>query len=89
MVRNDSLVPDAKSGLKKLEAKVMSEKGYKVNKDQPENVKYEVAKDIGVPLKNGDNGNMTAKQAGKIGGTIGGPMVKELIKMAQKNVLNK
>lgn len=35
-----------------------------------ESMKYEVAQEVGVPLKEGYNGDITAKQAGKIGGTI-------------------
>ncbi len=35
-----------------------------------ESMKYEVAKEVGVPLKQGYNGDLTAREAGKIGGTI-------------------
>lgn len=35
-----------------------------------ENMKYEVAQELGVPLKQGYNGDLTAKQAGQIGGSI-------------------
>lgn len=35
-----------------------------------ENMKYEVAQELGVPLKEGYNGDLTAKQAGQIGGKI-------------------
>ena len=38
--------------------------------------KYEVASEIGVPLKDGYNGDLTSKQAG----SIGGQMVKKMIK---------
>ena len=37
--------------------------------------KYEVASEIGVPLKDGYNGDLTSKQAG----SIGGEMVKQMI----------
>lgn len=33
-------------------------------------MKYEVAREVGVPLKQGYNGDITAREAGKIGGTI-------------------
>ena len=33
-------------------------------------MKYEIAKEIGVDLKPGYNGNLTSKEAGKIGGNI-------------------
>ena len=35
-----------------------------------ENMKYEVAKEVGVNLKDGYNGDLTSKEAGKIGGNI-------------------
>ena len=37
--------------------------------------KYEVASEIGVPLKDGYNGDLTSAQAG----SIGGEMVKKMI----------
>lgn len=33
-------------------------------------MKYEVANEVGVNLKQGDNGDLTSRQAGKIGGNI-------------------
>jgi len=44
--------------------------------------KYEIAGEMGVNLKNGYNGDMTAKQAGSIGGL----MVKKMIKQAQEQM---
>lgn len=35
-----------------------------------ETMKYEVAKEVGVPLKEGYNGDITSREAGRIGGTI-------------------
>ena len=35
-----------------------------------DSMKYEVAQEVGVPLKQGYNGDITAREAGKIGGTI-------------------
>ncbi len=35
-----------------------------------DSMKYEVAREVGVPLKQGYNGDITAREAGKIGGTI-------------------
>lgn len=46
------------------------------------NFKYETASEMGVNLKNGYNGEMTAKQAG----AIGGAMVKKMIKKAQQDM---
>ncbi len=52
--------------------------------DSLERFKYEVASEVGVDLKNGYYGNISAKDAGKIGGN----MVRKLIEQAEKN-LNK
>jgi len=35
-----------------------------------ENMKYEIAKEVGVNLKQGYNGDLSAREAGKIGGNI-------------------
>lgn len=48
-----------------------------------ENMKQEVASELGVPLKQGYNGDLTAKQAG----SVGGEMVKRMIQ-AQTNQMN-
>ena len=44
--------------------------------------KYEVASEVGVNLKNGYNGDISAKDAGRIGGN----MVKKLIQQAENNM---
>ena len=43
--------------------------------------KYEVASEVGVNLKQGYNGDISAKDAGK----IGGQMVKKMIEQAEHN----
>jgi hypothetical protein len=40
------------------------------NKTAFENMKYEIAGSVGVNLKQGYNGDLAAKDAGKIGGAI-------------------
>lgn len=87
--KNKILVPEAREALDKMKARVMKEKGYPVDMNNPDNVKYEVAEEQGVPLKKGYNGKLTAEQAGKVGGPIGGSMVKEMIKMAQEQLKRK
>lgn len=90
MARNNKiLVPEARENLDLLKAQVMKEKGYEVNMTDPDAVKYEVANEQGIPLKEGYNGQLTSEQAGKIGGPIGGNMVKEMVKMAQQNMKQK
>ena len=47
-----------------------------------ERFKYEVADELGVPLSNGYNGDLTAKQ----NGSIGGYMVKKMIEAYENSV---
>ena len=41
-----------------------------------ERFKYEVADELGVPLSNGYNGDLTAKQNGSVGGYMGKKMIE-------------
>ena len=50
--------------------------------DSLDKFKYEVASEVGVNLKNGYNGDISAKDAGRIGGN----MVKKLIQQAENNM---
>ena len=50
-----------------------------------ERFKYEVADELGVPLKNGFNGDLTAKQ----NGSVGGYMVKKMIEAQEKQMAGK
>ncbi|MDQ0220225.1 alpha/beta-type small acid-soluble spore protein [Peribacillus cavernae] len=79
--RNRILVPEAREGLDNLKAKV-------ANTQNSDNAKFEAAEEAGVPLEKGYNGQLTARQTGKIGGRLGGSMVRELVKMAEES-LNK
>ena len=57
----------------------MSKSSYASNSSNPsamQRFKEECATDVGVSLKNGYNGDLTSKQAG----SIGGEMVKKMIK---------
>ena len=47
--------------------------------------KYEVANEVGVSLKDGYNGDIAAKDAGRIGGN----MVKKMIQQAESQMANK
>ncbi len=53
--------------------------------DSLDKFKYEVAAEVGVDLKNGYNGNISARDAGKIGGN----MVRKMIEQAENSMLNK
>ena len=44
--------------------------------------KYEVASEIGVPLKDGYNGDLTSRQ----NGSVGGYMVKKMIEKAEQEM---
>ncbi len=80
------VVPEASGNMEQFKAEVMKNEGYPVNEARPNLVKYEVARSLGVPLKQGNNGKLTTEEAGKVGGRIGGTMVKELIRMAQEQL---
>lgn len=47
--------------------------------------KYEVANELGVPLKEGYNGDLTSKQ----NGSVGGYMVKKMIEAQEKQMADK
>ena len=44
--------------------------------------KHEVASEVGVTLKDGYNGNLSSRDAGR----IGGQMVRKLIEQAERNM---
>lgn len=50
-----------------------------------ERFKYEVADELGVPLSNGYNGDLTAKQ----NGSVGGYMVKKMIEAQKRQMAGK
>ncbi|WP_085993789.1 alpha/beta-type small acid-soluble spore protein [Oceanobacillus senegalensis] len=79
MAKRKILVPEAREGLDQLKAKV-------TNTIDPKNTKYEIADEQGISLNHGYNGDIKAKEAGKIGGEIGGNMVKELVSIAKKQM---
>ena len=49
-------------------------------KESMDKFKMEVASELGVPLKNGYNGNLTSAQAG----SVGGEMVRQMIKKQEQ-----
>jgi hypothetical protein len=54
-------------------------------KNALDNMKYEIASQVGVNLKQGYNGDISAKDAGKVGGNI----TKKLIQMAEQQLSGK
>ncbi|HZG56327.1 alpha/beta-type small acid-soluble spore protein [Paenibacillus sp.] len=84
--RNRLLVPDSRAGMAAFRTEVLRKEGYAVDPSRPEEAKYNVAQSIGVPLKRGYNGDLDTEAAGKVGGVMGGLMVRELIKLAQRQL---
>ena len=54
-------------------------------KEAMDKVKMEVANEIGVPLTNGYNGNLTSAQ----NGSVGGYMVKKMIESYERQLAGK
>lgn len=77
--RRRPLIPEARNGLDQLKSKMMGT-------DSGNEAKFEAAKEVGVPLQKGYNGRLTSVEAGKVGGRLGGSMVKELVRMAQEEL---
>jgi small acid-soluble spore protein D (minor alpha/beta-type SASP) len=53
---------------------------------QPSNPMSRLAESLGIPYRRGDNGDLKAKQAGALGGAIGGEMVRRLIAVAEQQL---
>lgn len=63
----------------------MTNSNYKVVPEAKEALnkfKYEVASEVGVTLKDGYNGNLSSRDAGRIGGN----MVRKLIEQAENQM---
>ena len=54
-------------------------------KEAMSNLKYEIANEMGVNLKQGYNGELTSREAG----SIGGGMVKKMIEAQEKQMAGK
>ena len=50
-----------------------------------DNMKYEIARELGVNLKQGYNGDLSSRE----NGTVGGYMVKRLIEQAENQMADK
>ncbi|MFC5530789.1 small, acid-soluble spore protein, alpha/beta type [Cohnella yongneupensis] len=84
--RRKLIVPEAEQGVRAFKAEVMRKEGYDVDPANPDDVKYEVAEELGIPLQRGGNGKLTTEEAGQVGGQIGGAMVREMIRLAQEKM---
>jgi len=81
-------VPGVSRAMQMFKAEVMRREGYNVDPERPDDVKYEVAKELGVPLEHGENGHLSTESVGQIGGKIGGSMVREMIRLAQQQLVD-
>ena len=61
---------------------IEQKEAYSKAKSAMDNMKYEVANELGVNLKKGYNGDLTSKQAG----SIGGEMVRRMIKRQEEQM---
>ena len=52
-------------------------------------MKLEIANEIGMPTNHVDGANLTAEQNGAIGGRVGGQMSKRLVQMGEEALLRK
>lgn len=93
--RNRLLVSAAAGALDQLKFEVARDLGLPVSSQQElqdtiDRRKFEIAAEIGVPLQPGYNGEITSRQAGKVGGRLGGhlggQMVKRLIAQAEEQL---
>jgi hypothetical protein len=82
-------VPGVNKGMQSFKAEVMRREGYNVDSERPDDVKYEVAKELGVPMEHGYNGHLSTESVGQIGGKIGGSMVREMIRLAQQQLVDR
>jgi hypothetical protein len=82
------LVPESKEALDRLRMEVAQEIGAPVSGVQetgegPDVITHAIADMYGVPLQEGYNGALTSHDAGRLGGHLGGQMVKHLVAQAQ------
>lgn len=80
------VVPGAEKAMDAFKVEMMRREGYNVNPNRPDDVKYEVARNLGVPLTRGYNGELTTESVGLVGGKIGGTMVREMVRLAKEQL---
>ena len=87
--KKNYVVPGVEQQMQTFKANVMKGEGYAVDPNRPNDVKFEVAKELGIALQPSDNGHLTTESAGQIGGKIGGSMTREMIRIAQQQIADK
>lgn len=83
--KRNPLVRGSRDQLDHLQTKLISRELGKsfANKEE---AKLELAKELGVPLKQGSNRDLRSEDAGKVGGAMGGRLVKELVAMSLESL---
>lgn len=96
--RNRLLVPEAREALDALmratstgrtssKSQIQPHDSSAANRNHSEEVVSEVAQNLGIPYQpNGYNGQLTTRDAGRIGGQMGGTMVQRLIEIAKSEL---
>lgn len=90
---NQPLVPRAAEALNQLKFEVAQDIGWNPAsltdlQQKIDRSKFEIAREINVPLQQGYNGDLTSRQTGaiggRLGGRLGGQMVKRMIEQAEQ-----
>ena len=78
---NRRVVPEA--NLAPVYSEVARQHGFT---GRPQDLKFFLAQRMNIPFDPGYNGNLLSRDAGRIGGNIGGPMVREMIRLAESQL---
>ncbi|MFC0524422.1 small, acid-soluble spore protein, alpha/beta type [Pontibacillus salicampi] len=80
MANNKLLVPEARAGMDSLKASIIERKEISQGNRK-------TAHENAVPSQT-DKGNLTSREAGQQGGSLGGNMVRELVRMGEQQLKN-
>lgn len=60
------------------------------SKDALDRMRNEIANELAINVPNDDYwGNVSSRDCGRVGGRIGGPMVRKMIQMAEEQLKNR
>lgn len=91
----DLLVPGAAPGLDALKLEVAREIGWNPAdltdlRNKIAEARWDVARELGIPLRAGYNGDLPSRYAGaiggRLGGRLGGQMVRRMIALAEEDL---
>ena len=80
-----SVSQNQQNGDRIMSTKNTSKLNVPAAKDAMEQFKQEAANEVGVSLKDGDNGSLTSREAG----SIGGQMVKKMVEKYENEISTK